>query len=64
MLFNGIHWALRWSWRYLSMGFVVLNPRYGVQVDTVQLIADGLKLRALIYFRQQKTRYIAVTGFS
>ena len=47
---------------FLPVGFVLLNPRYGGQVDAVQLVADGLTL--ILYFRQQKTRYTAVTGFS
>ena len=57
MLFNGIHWALRWSWRSFVRGYQLLNLRYGEQVGTVRLIA-------LLYLRQQKTRCIAATGFS
>ncbi|MCF6144391.1 hypothetical protein PMAG_a3246 [Pseudoalteromonas mariniglutinosa NCIMB 1770] len=44
--------------------YQILNSRYGIQVDTVRLIADDLTLTAILYSRQQKTRHIAVTGFS
>ncbi|MCF6145092.1 hypothetical protein PMAG_a2027 [Pseudoalteromonas mariniglutinosa NCIMB 1770] len=44
--------------------YQILNSRYGVQVDTVRLIADGLKLRALILFQTTKNPSHCCNGFS
>ena len=63
MFFNKNSLSYEVAFAFFIRGYQILNPRYGVQVDTVQLIADGLKLRAIILFQTTKNPLHRCNGF-